>query len=270
MRRMTSYRLVLLVGVTVVLLSALQANATVVFSEDFEGGTDGQLLSAAPYSWNVQGLISGSTEVQVDSANSFLDGLSVNGSTGTSTLGIYNHALPAQTAGALSYTVTADVFAAELGNGHGTHQSGFGFHKIDSFPAYGTVSYDKTQFGGGWYLDIRGLTGIDPDRYPFSSPVQGVDKSVVATVSLDLVTNQVTGSIFDGTNTYSITQSFPAGAASAIDSLVYVSGASTFHAGSLDIDNIVVTEVVVPEPTSCLLLSLGFVGLLGCGWRKRS
>jgi hypothetical protein len=234
--------LILLVGVTVVLLSALQVNATVVYSEDFESGTDGQLLTAAPYSWTAQGLLTGTTVVQVDSTTT-LTGLAANGSTGTGTLGIYNHALPALTAGAVSYTVTADVFAAELGNGFGTHQSGLGFHKINGAPNFGTVYYDKVLFGGGWYLDITGLTGVTDDRYPFSTPVQGVDASVVATVSLDLVTDQITGSIFDGTNTFSTTQSFPDGAESNIDSVGYVSGARTFHAGSLDIDNIVVTEV---------------------------
>jgi len=268
--------LILLVGVAVVMLSALQAKAVVVYTEDFEGETVGTGLENMTSPWgihNLGGAIGGSSiEVQ---ALASLGGDNAADGAAQDTIALYFKEIPtitnAITELSLSWDMIADSKTPALGGG--TTNSSFGFHNNDNTDfgcrfCKGMIVHEHRVFDGetGWFLDMTGLAGVT-SKHTIGVGGEMEDVEVRANITIDLVNNTIEATLFDGFATISSgVEPFPAGGADVISQLGYVSDART-HTDGLDVDNIVLEYV--PEPTSCLLLSLGLVSLLGCSRRNR-
>ena len=81
-------------GTVAMLAATVGASAQVLFSEDFERGSESQFLHAAPFSWTREAIISDSV-LRVANGNPIGDGLGINGNWHpVNSLGIYTKPVP--------------------------------------------------------------------------------------------------------------------------------------------------------------------------------
>ena len=163
--------------------------AQILFSEDFEGGSNGQTLQSYPYSWTREAIISNPiTRVSVGSPIG--DGMGVDGTWHpTSSMGIYTK--PIAPPSGDGFRLTADLHA-----GLYTTDNAFGVgnrnRSLSGLPDHrsGAFFYMDT---GQWLFDARGVGAPNVMRFannPRDQVVQGV-------IEIDLSTLTIMGSLTD-------------------------------------------------------------------------
>lgn len=233
--------------------------STVLFQEDFEGGTNGQSIKSAPFNWVST---RGSSDVLVTSSTS-LPGLALDGSTAVGGLTSVGTPIPvpAPSADAVAYSVMADLYVSSTGTSNTGIQFGSG---ASDYPSYGGLFYGP----GGWVLDARGLPGVS-STVSLGGAGVSEDQVVQGIIWLDLENNTITGTIKYSGGVLSATTDFTDGGEAAINHFIVFNDVRSATHG-IDVDNIVIAEWrPVPEPSSIALACLGLVGLVGCTWRRK-
>ena len=230
----------------------------VMYSEDFEGGTDPQSILAEPFFYSAA-FGSGNPQVQ---SGSFLPTRAVDGST-ASGLNAATYPIVGPDASMVSYTLSADLYAPS-----GPNDSGIGLSANTIAGAFNNTGAYLRADGNGWELDASGVVG-SPAIVDFDAGV-GLDEPVVGTIRLDLLAKTVTGSIAHSGGTMSRTFNLPADLTNvmAIDKFAIQEDRRGGFPAWVDVDNVRITRVV-PEPASGVLALLGLVGLLVGGRRRR-
>ena len=163
--------------------------AQILFSEDFEGGSNGQTLQSYPYSWTREAIISNPiTRVSVGSPIG--DGMGVDGTWHpVSAMGIYTKPITAPSGD--GFRLTADLHA-----GLYTTDNAFGVGNRNMSPSElpdnrsGGFFYMDT---GQWLFDARGVGAPNIMRFknnPRDQVVRGV-------IEIDLSTLTIMGSLTD-------------------------------------------------------------------------
>ena len=126
-----------------------------------------------------------------------------------------------------------------------------------------------TAFAGGWQFDSPGNAAV-----PMGG-VAGLNARVKALISAtgDGPGNTVHAEMrLASDNSLLGSVTLPSDTSGHLPFLYYAqhSGDSRADRQGFDIDNIVIESGFVPEPSTCVLFAIGFVGLAGCGRRKRN
>lgn len=174
-------------GVVAMLAATVGVRAQVLFSEDFEGGSEGQFLHAAPFSWTREAIISDSV-LRVANGNPIGDGLGINGNWHpVNSLGIYTQPVPSPVGDGVR-------LSADLHAGIRTMDNSFGLGN-EALSNFGQASYDSGAFfrilSGQWQLDARGLGA--PNIMRFENNPRG--EVVRGTIDIDLTTQTITGTL---------------------------------------------------------------------------
>ena len=210
--------------------AAQAADAVVLYSEDFEGSGDLDLLSDSPHSW----VKYGTSTIRISDDTS-LDGLAIDGSTlSSASIALYNHTFDGGATfeqGKL-YTLSFDAYATadDVGCDLGLADGPAGF--------YGAIGPTAT----GWECHWNSVT---PETVPVTIVSgDGLNEVVHVVWYLDLGdTDQMWASVSDGTKTWTT-------AKYAFDDHKLMQSVGYWEnqlAGGFDVDNIVVAEV--PEET---------------------
>jgi|GEM_PF-2013780 hypothetical protein len=220
----------------------------VIYSEDFEGGTDSQNISDSPFSYIKDAGLSLTLEV---ASGTGLTGQAADGATG----GAGNILVRSRPFDDIPYpdltqklTLTADLAVSSVGI---INDSGIGL-AVSSLP--GVIFSNHGAFilatnGFKWTYDFRGLMGNGPGAYG-TITTDGYSEIVLATIEIDYDADTVTASITHSGGTDSVTQGFPAGAADAIDRFAIQLNGNMAGYG-VDVDNVEIESTLIPSVIYC-------------------
>ena len=175
--------------------TATSHGQNILYEEDFEGGSNGQLLTAAPYSWTKINLppLAESFAI-VTSLNPIGDGLGVDGNFHTAAgAGVYTQ--PAVPAGD-GFRLTMDLYASSGANVTENNAIGLGGAGLGTGPGEGSGAFLHLE-SDRWNLNTTGLNSTHKIKFqnnPRDQVVQGM-------VEVDMLRNVVTGSITFGGQT---------------------------------------------------------------------
>lgn len=244
------------------LLVASTSRAGIIYSQDWESGVDGQSILAAPYSFGVGGgagafVVQDTTPLGTDLAVAARNAGDGGGSTGAASIGITTPSLTPSS----KYILTATVRAS------GANDSFIGLSETGGFNgtgAYIGVTELPTPATWAWHLDARGIrSGILSDVVVLGTSGQLLGTNVDLTLEFDIDSNTVSAKVTDGVTTLS--GSFVGG--NDFSGIGYFA-IQQFGAG-INVDDVLIQEVVVPEPATASLLEVGTAGLLMLGRQRR-
>ena len=224
--------------------------AVTLYSEDFDGATDGAALTSLgwiPAFGNVPNVTSaaplgGGSDLAIDQSTA------VTGQT------FSRHPRVAPSAGALSYTLEADLYA----NTGGSFNSGFGF-------GVGTTEQVSLTWLDGWFFRVTaGWSGAAGTAATFTTNTQAVDEEVRARIHFDLVADTVQATIIgaSGTFTSPLTSFLDGNESNLGDIMVYADLRGTGGQNPTDVDNVLLYDFI-PEPATLAVLALGGLALIG-------
>lgn len=212
--------------------------AQILFQEDFEGGTSGQFLQDAPYSWNLA-FSSGPTIARINHSNPIQDGLGINGNSHPTTgLGIYTKPIAAPVGD--GFRLTADLYAHNftVDNAIGVGDPGLSPNGVANYLSGVFLQAFPNGTSGAWNFHARGLGIV----YPISFPSNPRDQMVLAEIEIDLTTHVATGSLTDANNhTESISVPFEPGATDRFSVLSLMQRNNP----ALSVDNIKLEKLVL-------------------------
>ena len=238
-----------LVLMLVVAVAPARADWVTTFSEDFEGGTDGQSLTNAPFNWT------GNFDIPVYANGVYQkldpDGLAIGrGGTWldwiTCTKAIpaaSNRAVTVVSFDAYAYLRAVDNVCAHwgyFGIADDGDTSGF-VHWLSSDAA-------ETTDDDGWYFDVDYVTGSSADN-EFIAGHLGTN--VHLTINIDRVNDKVWGTLTDGATTVTTAQHtiIKNGYLDTLKTVRFIANADGKPAYGLSIDNILVVSDYAYTPT---------------------
>ena len=236
-------------GIALLFLSLSTIHAQcVIYSEDFEGGTNSQNISDSPFSYIKDVGLSFTLGV---ASGTGLTGQAVDGATaGAGNLVVRTRPIDDIPYPGLTQklTLTADVAISSVGV---VNDSGIGL-AVSSLP--GVIVSNHGAFivaanGFKWNYDFRGLMG-DVDGGAGTITTDGYSEIVLASIEIDYDADTVTASITHSGGTDSVTQSFPAGAADAIDRFAIQQNGNAGGYG-VDVDNVEIESTLIPDVVYC-------------------
>lgn len=229
-----------------------------VYSEDFEGGTDGQSVTAAPFNWTGDG----ADDADVTSTTQFGAGtLAFDGDTANTSGPVgFVHDVPSARPIDDNYTLSARAYLKEAHpdggvTGTGTAQGAFGF--VDSSGDYVGWYYNA---GGSDQWQLRDFAVI-PEALGAGVDV-GVNEIIDLSVTFDVTTGTISGSMVHGGGTLNLTLSGTYSQAQLLDWDTvrflsdYQNGAGAGIERGLHLDDILLMANV-PEPGTLALLGIG-------------
>lgn len=181
---------VMFLGASVLFLGVgAPVSAQVLFSEDFEGGTNGQSLQDYPYSWTGESP-AGSSNISVSTGSPIGNGMGVDGTWHpVGALGIYTKPIAAPTGD--GFRLSGDLYAGTY-----TADNSFGVGNKD-MSASGYADNRSGAFlhavSGRWEFNARGVGAPNIMRFannPRNQVVRGV-------IEIDLSTLTIMGSLTD-------------------------------------------------------------------------
>ena len=257
----------------VVLLMASTASAvtTTIYSEDFEGGADPESLNSGTFgAWAVvpgtnDGVVVTSSVPHTNPIAGGITGQAIEGDAGGQRFGASEIApagLDTTDPLAEEYELTFDAYTVGS-SGAGTFHAGMGFTPTNGPDVQDQLGLLFLRGGnGGWRFQTTGIGGgIESlgNQFLFN------DREVAATITIDLVNNEVRASLVDiaapGNNHNFTPVPFTPGQIAAFDSLFVFQENLSINDPGMDIDNIHVTKTAVPEPATMGLLMLSLAGL---------
>ena len=224
-------------------LAVSGVQAALLFSEDFEAASDGDLVTLLP-AWS--STYGDPPQVTDDTLIGPAGNLALDGSTAGSSQHFVAASVPGPDGSAHTYTVSADLVASETG----TH---------NSFLAFTNGTLDRVslnhRFGAGWELFIR-----DAGTVSISGAGVNTDEAVAGSIVFNMGTMTATATVSgsDGTFTSAPLSFVPSALTGSLTVAQDLRGGYTH---GLDVDNILVTDYI-PEPGSAVLLGLAAVALL--------
>ena len=253
-RNMLNVLQVVLAIILAGVVAQTRANLVTTYSEDFEGGTDGQSLTNAPFSWTSSynnydmAVTSNSAYQKLD-----LNGMAIAGG-GTWLKWIYHTKAVPVAANNMVTVLSFDSYAFLRSVDNMTSYWGeFGIYDASTTaPWGGEVRWASTDAAAvtsddGWSFDASYVTGNSADQ----ETIYGhLGTNVHLTINIDRVTDKIWGTLTDGATTvttaqYTITQN------AELDTLWTIrfrANADGKQAHGLNIDNILVEYELPPPP----------------------
>jgi len=228
--------------------------AVTLYSESFDGATDGAALTTVSGWINAFGAVPNVTSAAPLGGGS---DLAIDQSTAVTGQTFSRHPRVAPSVDALSYTLEADLFATEPGS----FNSGFGF-------GVGTNETVALSWNGGWFFRVTsGWSGAGSTAATFTTITEGVDEEVRARIHFDLDADTVQATIIGASGTFtSPFVSFVDGNESSAtlgDIMVFADLRGASGQNPTDVDNILLSETIIPEPATLAVLALGGLALIG-------
>jgi hypothetical protein len=245
----TTKAILVLVAVSA-MSTTVQAN--VLYSENFDGATDGAPLTAISGWINAYGNVPDVTSAAPLGGGS---DLAIDQSTAVSGQTFSRHPNVAPSADALSYTLEADLYSSEPGS----FNSGIGF-------GVGTTEQVTVAWLDGWFFRVTaGWAGAAGNAATFTTSTEGVDEEVRARIHFDLEADTVQASIIGASGTFtSPLVSFADGNESNLgDLMLFADMRGASGQIPVDVDNILLSEAIIPEPTTAMLTLGGLMALIG-------
>jgi hypothetical protein len=249
----------LTIGVAALVLAfAGAASADVIFSENFEAMTPGDVRGQGGWTPEGLGFFDNAINVGTGGGLTNMQILAVAASPGHASAALHPLGSLANLSGSGAYTLSWD---AEYGSAN----ADFGFYAgHDDVLGFGFESTATS-----WLLDPRGMVGgTASDRIILTGGTTGPVKFAV---TVDGSAGTVAG-YYDFGSGYTLAGSYAATSAQ-IESLVSLYVSNDYRSGGIGVgvDNIqLATGVnVVPEPGTLCLMGSGLIGLLAYAWRKR-
>ena len=231
------YRLTLLLAFAAV-LAGRQASGAVVYSEDFEGGTDPQLITDAPFFYIVDDMV---VKSGTNLPTRAVDGGSVAGLS-VSFRDILNPFVVTE-----KYTFTVDLYVPDspddLNYTLADDAVGLSYSALGIFNNSGAF-FHFTDNGGGddvWKFDPSGVATAGASEFVFvNSPV---GEAITGIIELDLVAGTATGTLISSFGTESIAVAANVADMLLIDRVVIQSTVD------IDLDNFLITSEPSVPPT---------------------